>query len=81
MPWKKKKDILAVSGKIQSLAAGQVPNPSPRSSRKPPPVALPAGARLNAAAESPKTSTSAIAIGAFLSQSVHKSILTILSVS
>jgi hypothetical protein len=41
-----------------------------------------AGARLNAAAKSPKTSTSAIAIDAFfIAKSVHKSILTILSVS
>jgi hypothetical protein len=41
-----------------------------------------AGARLNAAAKSPKTSTSAIAIGAFfIAKSVHKSILTILPIS
>jgi len=41
-----------------------------------------AGERLNAAAKSPKTSTSATAIGAFfIAENVHKSILTILSVS
>jgi hypothetical protein len=41
-----------------------------------------AGARLNAAAKSPKTSTSATAIGAFfIAKSVQKSILTILSIS
>jgi hypothetical protein len=40
-----------------------------------------AGARLNAAAKSPKTSTSATAIGAFfIAKSVHESILTILSI-